>query len=126
MQGVVNQEVVDRTIKRCHDKGIILPTLAQQQNPELIPQAIRDELKKIDAQDINSLNLFRVTWYNDPSGGFRKVPVYVVIPPEFSGCKATVLVMIGKYFPTGAHKVGATYVMLSDMLTKGTFDPERQ
>lgn len=30
MQGVVNQEVVDRTIKRCHDKGIILPTLAQQ------------------------------------------------------------------------------------------------
>jgi len=49
-----------------------------------------------------------------------------VIPPALSGCKAHILVMLGKYFPTGAHKVGATYVMLSDMLTKGTFDPEKQ
>jgi len=24
---VVNQEVADRTAKRCHDKGIILPTI---------------------------------------------------------------------------------------------------
>jgi len=33
--------------------------------------------------------------------------------------------MLGKHFPTGAHKVGATYVMLSDMLTSGKFDPEK-
>ncbi|CAL6045975.1 Pyridoxal-5'-phosphate-dependent_protein [Hexamita inflata] len=121
-----HQEVIDRTIKRCHDKQIILPTIAQQIDPTLIPQQIRDELIKIDPQEVNSLNLFRITWHNDPKGGFRAVPNYVVVPPELSGCKSNVLVMLGKYFPTGAHKVGATYVMLSDMLTKGTFDPEKQ
>ena len=117
--------VIERTIKRCHDKGIILPTLAQQIDPSKIPQPIQEALKKVDAQDVDSLNLYRITWYNDVNGGFRKVPYYIAIPPTLSGCKATILVMLGAYMPTGAHKVGATYVMLSDLLTSGKFDPEK-
>lgn len=34
--------------------------------------------------------------------------------------------MIGSYFPTGAHKVGATYGPLVEKLINGSFDPTKQ
>ncbi|HPR17405.1 MAG TPA: pyridoxal-phosphate dependent enzyme [Candidatus Cloacimonadota bacterium] len=122
------EQVLENTIKRCREKHIIIPTYAQMRNPELIPQKIRDELKNIGLWDLNSLNLFRLTWKNEPvkqGGGFGKVN-YLELPSELTGVKARIFVLLGKFFPTGAHKVGATFGPLVEKLVRGEFDPTTQ
>ena len=97
-------------------------------NPELIPQGIKDELKTIGLWDLNPRNLFRISWQNEPvaqGGGFGPVNA-IEIPSELSGVEARIVVLLGKYFPTGAHKVGATFGPLVEKLISGHFDPTRQ
>lgn len=122
------EKILENTVKRCREKHIILPTYQQMRNPELIPEKIKKELKNIGLWDLNSLNLFRITWKNDPvdfGGGYGGVN-FMEIPPELSGVKARIIVLIGKYFPTGAHKVGATFGPLVEKLVTGRFDPTTQ
>lgn len=45
------------------------------------------------------------------------------IPHELTGVKARVLILIGEFFPTGSHKVGATFGPLVEKLVRGAFDP---
>ncbi len=122
------EKILENTIKRCREKHIIIPSYKQMKNPELIPQKIKEKLKKIGLWDLNSLNLFRITWKNEPvefGGGYGKVN-YLEIPKELSGVKARIFILIGKYFPTGAHKVGATFGPLVEKLVSGRFDPTTQ
>ncbi|MCD4735241.1 MAG: hypothetical protein K8R53_04305, partial [Bacteroidales bacterium] len=103
-------EILKNTINRCREKHIIIPTYKQMRNPELIPVKIREKLKQIGLWDLNSLNLFRITWKNEPvefGGGFGNVN-FIEIPKTLTGVNARIIMLIGKYFPTGAHKVGAT------------------
>jgi len=92
--------------------------------PETIPESIKQKLKPIGLWDINPLNLFRITWKNDITTGLFGQPIYLEIPSELSGVKARIIGLVGKYFPTGAHKVGAAYGCLAPLLVSGTFDPE--
>ncbi len=122
------EAILKNTIKRCQERHIILPTYKQMRNPDLIPEKIKAALKNIGLWDLNSLNLFRINWKNDPvdsGGGFGDVN-YLEIPPELTGVKARIILLIGKYFPTGAHKVGATFGPLVEKLVTGRFDPTRQ
>lgn len=122
------EEVLANTIRRCKEKNIIIPTYAQMRNPELIPQKIKDELQNIGMWDLNSLNLFRLTWKNEPrldGGGFGKVN-FLELPKELTGVDARIMILIGKFFPTGAHKVGATFGPLVEKLVNGEFDPTTQ
>jgi cysteine synthase len=121
-------KVLENTIQRCKEKNIIIPTYEQMRNPELIPEKIVNKLKNVGLWDLNPLNLFRITWKNEPTkygGGFKGVN-YLIIPPELSGVKSNIVVLIGKYFPTGAHKVGATFGPLVEKLVTGRFDPTTQ
>ena len=43
-----------------------------------------------------------------------------------TGIDAKIVMLIGKWFPTGAHKVGAAYGCLIPSLVTGNFDPESQ
>jgi len=122
------EKVLENTIKRCRERHMILPTYKQMRNPELIPQKIQDKLKNIGLWDLNSLNLFRINWKNEPidfGGRFQGVN-YLEIPSELTGVKARIVLLIGKYFPTGTHKVGATFGPLVEKLVTGSFDPTRQ
>jgi len=122
------KKVLENTIQRCRDRHIIIPTYKQMRNPELIPEKIKDKLKNIGLWDLNSLNLFRITWKNEPvefGGGFGKVN-FIELPSELTGVKARIVMLIGKFFPTGAHKVGATFGPLVEKLVTGRFDPTRQ
>jgi len=122
------EKILQNTIERCREKHIIIPTYKQMRNPELIPQKIKDKLKNIGLWDLNSLNLFRITWKNEPvefGGGYGDVN-FIEIPSELSGVKARIIILIGKFFPTGAHKVGATFGPLVEKLITGNFDPTRQ
>ena len=124
----VNDEQLRRTARRCKEKNIIVPTFAQMKNPELIPEKIKDELKNIGLWDIHPRNLFRITWKNEPvayGGGFDGVN-FLKIPSELSGVKANIIALVGKWFPTGAHKVGATFGCLALRLITGQFDPTYQ
>ncbi|MCD4744848.1 MAG: pyridoxal-phosphate dependent enzyme [Bacteroidales bacterium] len=122
------EQILENTIKRCREKNIILPTYKQMRNPELIPDKIRTKLKNIGLWDLNSLNMFRITWKNEPvkfGGEFGSVN-YIELPTELTGVKARILVLIGKFFPTGSHKVGATFGPLVEKLVTGDFDPTTQ
>ncbi len=122
------EQILENTIKRCREKKIIVPTYKQMRNPELIPEKIKLKLKEVGLWDLNSLNLFRITWKNEPvefGGGFGNVN-YLELPKELTGVDARIFILIGKYFPTGAHKVGATFGPLVEKLVTGNFDPTTQ
>lgn len=123
-----NVQILNNAIERYREKKIILPTFKQLKNPELIPEKIKDKLKNIGLWEVNPLNLFRITWKNEPKeygGGFSKVN-YIVLPRELTGVNAKIVVLIGKWFPTGAHKVGAAYGCLVPKIVTGNFDPTTQ
>jgi len=122
------EKVLENTIKRCRERHIILPTYKEMRNPNLIPEKITDKLKNIGLWDLNSLNLFRITWKNEPTnfgGSFGDVN-YIELPSELTGVKARIIMLIGKFFPTGTHKVGATFGPLVEKLIFGSFDPTQQ
>ncbi len=122
------EKVLAKTIQRCKDNHIILPTYKQMRHPELIPTKIKDKLKDIGLWDLNSLNLFRISWKNEPTkhgGGFQGVN-FIEFPKEITGVDARIVALVGKYFPTGAHKVGATFGPLVEKLIDGRFDPTTQ
>jgi hypothetical protein len=60
------QTVLENTVKRCREKHIIIPTYKQMRNPELIPEKIKQRLSDVGLWDVNPLNLFRITWQNEP------------------------------------------------------------
>ena len=88
----------------------------------------RSELSKIGLWDITSRNLFRITWKNEPvpfGGGYDGVN-YIELPSSLTGVPCRIIGLVGKWFPTGAHKVGATFGCLVPRLVTGQFDPEVQ
>jgi len=124
----IHQEQLERTVQRAQERNIIVPTFAQQRNPELIPDKVKQGLKDIGLWDIVSPNLFRITWKNQPvahGGGFGGVN-YVELPKALTGVEARIICLVGKWFPTGAHKVGATFGCLVPRLVTGQFDPTTQ
>ena len=121
---IENQDYLNKTIKRCSERNIILPTFKQLKNPSQIPHTIIDKIKDIDFQETHSLNLFRINWRNDTnSKGIGEIN-YLEIPKELTGVKARIIGLVGKFFPTGSHKVGATYGCLTPFLVSGRFNPE--
>jgi len=121
-------EALERAVKRAREKSIIIPTFKQQKDPGRIPEAIVSGLKKVGLWDIDPLNLFRITWHNEPvacGGGFGDVN-FVEFPKELTGVDARVVAIVGKWFPTGAHKVGAAFGCLVPRLVTGQFDPSTQ
>lgn len=121
-------EGLARNIQRAKERNIIIPTLEQMREPKKIPEAIQEKLKGVGLWDINPLNLFRITWKNEPkeSGGLFGKPNFLVLPKELTGVDAKILCMIGKFFPTGCHKVGASFGCLAPRLVTGQFDASRQ
>jgi len=124
----INQEQLERTVQRARERNIIIPTFAQMKDPSRIPDGVKARLKKIGLWDVDSLNLFRITWKNEPAaqgGGFNGVN-YVELPPSLTGVEARIICLVGKWFPTGSHKVGATFGCLTPRLVTGQFDPTTQ
>ncbi|HPO57511.1 MAG TPA: pyridoxal-phosphate dependent enzyme [Anaerolineaceae bacterium] len=124
----VQAERLERAVKRARERSIIIPTLAQMKNPETIPPGIKARLANIGLWDLDPANLFRITWKNEPvphGGGFGGVN-YIELPSSLTGTQARIIALVGKWFPTGAHKVGAAFGCLVPRLVTGQFDPTTQ
>ena len=124
----INERVLEKTVQRCRERGIVIPTFAQQHDPTTIPDSIKQRLAGVGLWDVDPLNLFRITWKNEPiekGGGFNSGN-WIEFPPELTGVPARIIGLVGKFFPTGTHKVGAGFGCLVPRLVTGQFDPTAQ
>ncbi|MDC7235598.1 MAG: pyridoxal-phosphate dependent enzyme [Spirochaetales bacterium] len=123
----MNEEIRKKTAKYFKEKGIKLPTFDMMINPDKVPEDVKKKLKETSLWDVDPVNLYRISWKNEAkeSGGLFGAPNYIVIPPSLSGVPSPIVVITGKWFPTGAHKVGATYGCLVPRLVTGQFDPQK-
>ncbi len=123
-----NEDQLKRTVERAQERNIIIPTFEQMKDPSKIPERIKEELTEIELWDVVPQNLFRITWKNEPQdkgGLYRSFANYMEIPPELTGVEARIIALVGKWFPTGAHKVGAAFGCLVPPLVTGQFDPTK-
>ena len=124
----VHPDTLESAVRQAREQSIRIPTFKQMRDPHLIPDDVKSRLGDVGLWDLDPLNLFRITWHNEPTphgGGFGPVN-YIELPPELTGVSARILVLEGKWFPTGAHKVGAAFGCLVPRLVTGQFDPVTQ
>ncbi|RKX54104.1 MAG: pyridoxal-5'-phosphate-dependent protein subunit beta, partial [Thermotoga sp.] len=88
-------------------------------HPDKIDPGIRQMAQKKFKEDpLDPINLFNITW-RDPDNRIK----YMVLPKEFTGVDANIIVMYSRDFPTGSHKVGATYSILVEKVIRDEVDP---
>ena len=124
----INKDGLKRAVQRAKERNIIIPTFAQMKDPSQIPEAVKSRLRSVGLWDLNSLNLFRITWHNKPvpyGGEFGGVNC-LEFPKALTGVDVRIFALAGKWFPTGAHKVGAAFGCLVPRLVTGQFDPTTQ
>jgi cysteine synthase len=124
----IHKDRRQRAIQRARERKIVIPTFAQMKDPVRIPIEIRESLHDVGLWDVDPRNLFRITWKNEPKphgGSFGGVN-WLELPSSLTGTKARIIVLVGKWFPTGAHKVGAAFGCLVPRLVTGQFDPTTQ
>jgi cysteine synthase len=124
----IREDVLKKTVELARERNIILPTFAQMKDPDRVPVSITRRLKEVGLWDLDPANLFRITWKNEPKahgGGFNQGN-WIEFPSSLTGVDATIVGITGKWFPTGAHKVGAAYGCLVPQLVSGAFNPATQ
>ena len=81
----INKQGLEHNLKKAKENGIVIPTIAQMQHPETIPEKIQSKLKNVGLWDVDPLNLFRITWKNEPrspAGSIRLSPTTSSCPPS--------------------------------------------
>ena len=124
----VNKDRLDQTIERIRERNFIIPTFAMMKDPSMIPDSIKEKLRSLELWDVTPENLFRITWKNEPTpkgGGYGGVN-YLELPSSLTGVDARIIALVGKWMPTGSHKVGAAFGCLVPPLVTGQFDPTTQ
>lgn len=95
------------------------PTYEEMLHPEKIDKNIREKaLKALHEDELNPINLFNITW-KDRNDEVRKI----ILPKELTGIDANIIVMLGKEFPSGSHKVGPAYSTLIEGCVDGNINP---
>jgi len=97
------------------------PTFAEMLDPSKIRKELREKALSVKAKDpLDPINLYNISW-KDGSGRIY----HEVLPRELTGVDTPIVVLYGKDFPTGSHKVGATYSVLIEKAISGAVDPAR-
>ncbi|MGI6065284.1 MAG: PLP-dependent cysteine synthase family protein [Bacillota bacterium] len=97
------------------------PTYEEMLYPDRVSPEIREHALKMSNEDeLNPINLFNITWKNKENK-VRKV----ILPRELTGVEANIVVLLGKYFPSGSHKVGPAYATLIEGCVDGEILPGR-
>jgi cysteine synthase len=97
------------------------PTFAEMLDPSRIDPDIRSKALRAKNEDpLDPINLFNITWKDAENRIY-----YEVLPEALTGVDTPIAVIYGRDFPTGSHKVGATYSVLIEKALKGEVDPTR-
>jgi cysteine synthase A len=93
-------------------KAILGPTFEEMLHPDTIDPAVRAKaVKALKDAPLDPVNLYNITW-RGPDNQIK----YEVLPKELTGVDAPIVVLFGRDFPSGAHKVGAAYSVLAEEL----------
>ena len=86
------------------------PTYDEMLNPSHQDPKVREQaLKAKKKNELDPINLFNITWKNEKDEVNK-----LVLPKELTGVDANIVVLLGKYFPSGSHKVGPAYSTLME------------
>jgi cysteine synthase len=97
------------------------PTFAEMRDPDLIDPKTRSEAISAKTSDpLDPINLYNITWR-----GPENEIYYFHIPHELTGVEAPIVVIYSREFPTGSHKVGASYSVLAELVVTGQVDPQK-
>lgn len=95
------------------------PTYHEMFDPSSLPATLRQAaLRAAQSDPLSPLNLYNITW-RDERGRVRVIR----LPQELTGVEANILVLIGKYYPSGSHKVGPAYATLMEAEVDGEIAP---
>ncbi len=94
------------------------PTYDEMLHPNKLPEAIRKQALDAKNDELNPLNLFNITW-RKADGTVNKI----VLPKQLTGVDANIIVLLGKDFPSGSHKVGPAYSTLIEGCVDGDILP---
>lgn len=94
------------------------PTYEEMLHPNKVTKEVRERALKGKENELDPINLFNITWRND-EGKVNKI----VLPKELTGVDANIIVMLGKDFPSGSHKVGPAYSTLIEGCVDQTILP---
>ncbi|GAB4555995.1 MAG: pyridoxal-phosphate dependent enzyme [Anaerolineae bacterium] len=98
---------------------IIGPTFEEMLHPSKIDPIIRQRAVQAKTNaPLDPINLFNITW-RDP----QNAVYHVVLPQALTGVDADIVVLFGKEYPSGSHKVGAAYSVLAEKTLFGEVDP---
>jgi cysteine synthase len=93
------------------------PTFAEMRDPALVAPAVRQKAKAALSRPLDPLNLWNLSWKAEGA-----VP-FTVLPEAVTGVRAPVVVLSGRRFPTGSHKVGPAYSILIEKQLEGACAP---
>ncbi len=86
------------------------PTYEEMRDPSLLPPDLRRRALAAQREaPLDPVNLFNITW-RDEAGRIRAL----LLPEALTGVAAPIVLLFAKDFPTGSHKVGATYSVLME------------
>jgi cysteine synthase len=90
-------------------------------HPQSIAPDIRTRaLNACKSDPLDPINLFNITWRDGNNAIY-----HVVLPPSLTGVEANIVVIYGKEFPSGSHKVGAAYSVLLEKELFGEVNPSQ-
>ena len=95
------------------------PTYDEMLNPSHQDPEVRAKaLKAIKENELDPINLFNITWKNEKDEVNK-----IVLPKALTGVDANIVVLFGKNFPSGSHKVGPAYATLMEGCVDGEIIP---
>lgn len=95
------------------------PTFEEMLHPDRLPAELRERaLRAAGEAPLDPVNLFNITW-KDRDGGVR----HIVLDKALTGVEANIVVLYARDFPTGSHKVGATYSVAMEKQLAGEIVP---
>ncbi|MGA2819964.1 MAG: pyridoxal-phosphate dependent enzyme [Anaerolineales bacterium] len=98
---------------------VIGPTFEEMLHPDRIEATRRQRaLGMLKKDPLDPINLYNITWRDG-----RNRIMFEIIPPELTGVEAPIVVLYGRDFPTGSHKVGAAYSCLVEKEIFAEVDP---
>lgn len=94
------------------------PTYEEMLHPGSVDKEIRKAALAAKENELDPINLFNITW-KDEQNEVRKI----ILPKALTGVDANIVVLLGKGFPSGSHKVGPAYSTLIEGCVDETILP---